>query len=186
MGGIPQVELKFPPKISVQSVDDEESILEITRGTLRNFRLHSFDCSDVTEAIYAVEGRDRRGADRHGYTLHGRAGDDSRAPKSEPQGSYHRRQRPRRLAPGPRAQLFTYPLLSTFTLSNVAADRDVLVRFVNSIAIPDDCRCVHMIVGLEIGLQAPRVEGVKEAMHRFALGNVESGAIFVVEVVREI
>lgn len=43
-----------------------------------------------------------------------------------------------------------------------------------------------MIVGLEIGPQAPRVEGVEKAMHRFALRNVESGAIFVIEVLGEI
>ena len=55
-----------------------------------------------------------------------------------------------------------------------------------SIDIPDDRGCVGVIVGLEIGLQAPRVEGVKEAVHRFALGDVESGAIFVIEVLGEI
>jgi hypothetical protein len=56
----------------------------------------------------------------------------------------------------------------------------------DSIAIADDCASVGSIVGFKVGLQAARVEGVKEAMHRFALGNVESGAIFVIEVLGEI
>jgi nitrogen-specific signal transduction histidine kinase len=77
-------------------VDDEESIREITRGTLETFGYTVLTAGDGTEALalYAdKKKRDCRRANRHGDAVHGWPGDNSRLATNEPQSSNRRCQR---------------------------------------------------------------------------------------------